>query len=101
MIVKLRCTHDLPSHSQRLRARGLLTQQEIAKQLGVHSNTIHAWRRAGLLATHKANDKNDWLYRAARHPATPDSSNAAAGGTPTENQPDQHQEVQYETNSFA
>jgi hypothetical protein len=62
MIVKLRCTHDLPSHSDRLRARGLLTQQEIAKQLDVHSNTIHAWRRAGLLRAHRANDKNDWLY---------------------------------------
>ena len=62
MIVKQRCTHDLPSHSDRLRARGLLTQQEIAKQLGVHSNTIHAWRRAGLLRAHRANDKNDWLY---------------------------------------
>jgi hypothetical protein len=62
MICKLRTTHNLPSHSERLRARGMLTQQEIADQLGVHSNTIHAWRRAGLLTAHKANDKNDWVY---------------------------------------
>jgi DNA invertase Pin-like site-specific DNA recombinase len=67
MIIKLRRTHDLPSHRQRLRARGMLTQQEIAQQLSVHSNTIHAWRRAGLLAAHKANDKNDYLYE----PPTP------------------------------
>jgi DNA invertase Pin-like site-specific DNA recombinase/DNA-binding transcriptional regulator YiaG len=63
IIVKLRRTHDLPSHRERLRARGLLTQQEIAERLGVHSNTIHAWRRAGLLQAHKANDKNDYLYK--------------------------------------
>ncbi len=68
MIVKLRTTDNLPSHSERLRARGMLTQQEIADQLGVHSNTIHAWRRAGLLNAHKANDKNDWLYK----PPVPD-----------------------------
>jgi hypothetical protein len=63
MIIKLRRTHDLTSHSDRLRARGMLTQQAIAKRLGVHSNTIHAWRRAGLLRAHKANDKNDYLYQ--------------------------------------
>ena len=67
IIIKLRNTHDLPSHSERLRARGMLTQQEIAQQLGVHPNTIHAWRRAGLLHAHKANDKNDYLYE----PPTP------------------------------
>jgi hypothetical protein len=62
IIVKLRRTHELPSHRDRLRARGLLTQQEIAERLGVHSNTVHDWRRAGLLQAHKANDKNDYLY---------------------------------------
>ncbi|MBV9536952.1 MAG: recombinase family protein [Solirubrobacterales bacterium] len=67
MIIKLRRTHDLPSHSERLRARGLLTQYQIAQQLGAHPNTIHAWRRAGLLHAHKANDKNDYLYE----PPTP------------------------------
>lgn len=67
IIIKLRRTHGLPSHSERLRARGLLTQHEIARQLAVHPKTIHAWRRAGLLAAHKTNDKNDYLYE----PPTP------------------------------
>jgi DNA invertase Pin-like site-specific DNA recombinase len=62
IIIGTRRRNHLPSHHERLRARGMLTQQQIAEQLGVHSNTIHAWRRAGLLRAHKANDKNDHLY---------------------------------------
>ena len=67
IVINIRRHNNLPSHSERLRARGLLTQQEIAQRLGVHPNTIHAWRRAGLLHAHKANDKNDYLYE----PPTP------------------------------
>ena len=67
IIIKLRTTHNLPSHHERLLARGMLSQQEIAQRLGVHPNTIHAWRRAGFLTAHPANDKNDYLYE----PPTP------------------------------
>ncbi len=67
MIVKLRHTNHLPSHRERLLARGMLTQDQIAKRLGVSPKTIHAWRRAGLLNAHRANDKHDWLYQ----PPTP------------------------------
>ncbi|MGP0038114.1 MAG: recombinase family protein, partial [Solirubrobacteraceae bacterium] len=70
IIVDLRRAHQLPSHHHRLRARGMLTQQEIAQQLAVHPKTIHTWRRAGLLRAHKANDKNDYLYE----PPTPGDS---------------------------
>lgn len=99
MIIKLRRTHELPSHSERLRARGLLTQPEI-EQLGVHSNTIHAWRRAGLLRAHKAIVKNDYLYE-PQHPATHDSDPNRDDGSPTENQPHQPKELQCETNSVS
>ncbi len=67
MIVKLRHSNGLPSHRQRLLARGMLTQDQIAERLSVSPKTIHAWRRAGLLNAHRANDKNDWLYE----PPTP------------------------------
>ena len=53
---------SLPSHADRLRARGLLTLNEIADRLGVHTKTIKDWRDAGLLESHKANDKNERLY---------------------------------------
>jgi len=62
IVLELRRSHHLPSHAGPLRARGLLTLPEIAGQLGVHPSTIKAWRRAGLLTAHKANDKNIPLF---------------------------------------
>ena len=61
-MLELRRSHGFPSHSERLRARGLLTLREFAERLGVHPTTINAWRRAGLIDSHKANDKNIRLF---------------------------------------
>ena len=62
IVLELRRSHHLPSHADRLRARGLLTLPETASRLGVHISTIKAWRRAGLLTAHQANDKNIPLF---------------------------------------
>jgi hypothetical protein len=62
IVVDVRRDYKLPSHRDRLRARGLLTINEIAQQLGVGTSTIKAWRAAGLLTGHRANDKNERLY---------------------------------------
>jgi DNA-binding transcriptional regulator YiaG len=62
IVLQIRNAHQLPSHQQRLRARGLLTIQETAQRLGVHVSTIKAWHRAGLLTSHKANDRNERLF---------------------------------------
>lgn len=62
IVLGLRRTHGFPSHHDRLRARGLLTLDETAERLGVHPTTINAWRRAGLIQSHKANDKNIRLF---------------------------------------
>ena len=62
IVLELRRSHHLPSHADRLRARGLLTLAETAGRLGVHVSTIKAWRRAGLLTAHQANDKNIPLF---------------------------------------
>jgi len=40
----------------------MLTQAEIADQLGVHRTTVHDWRRSGLLKAHASNDKPEYLY---------------------------------------
>ncbi len=62
IVLELRRNRHLPSHADRLRARGLLTMTETAARLGVHISTIKAWRRAGLLTARKANDKNIPLF---------------------------------------
>jgi hypothetical protein len=67
IVLHLRRDHSLPSHAERLRARGLLTLDEIAARLAVSPGTIKAWHRAGLLQSEKANDKNERLYQ----PPTP------------------------------
>ncbi len=67
IVLHLRRAHNLQSHAERLRARGLLTLREIADHLGVHATTIKTWQRAGLLKSEKANDKYERLYQ----PPTP------------------------------
>ena len=67
IVVHIRQKYQLPSHAKRLRARGMLTVTEIAGHLGVHPATVKNWGRAGLLVSHKANDKNERLYE----PPTP------------------------------
>jgi hypothetical protein len=67
IVLHLRRAHGLPSHADRLRAQGLLSLTETAALLGVHTSTIKAWQRAGLLTSDKDNDKNERLYQ----PPTP------------------------------
>jgi hypothetical protein len=45
-----------------LRARGLLSVDEIASALGVCRATIQLWRRTGLLAAHRCDDKGQYLF---------------------------------------
>jgi DNA-binding transcriptional MerR regulator len=42
----------------------MLTLAEVSQRLGVHHHTIKRWQHAGLLTSHKANDKNERLYEA-------------------------------------
>src|SRR4029079_11099219 len=63
IVLEARRSNNLPSHADRLRANGLLTNTEIAARLGVHPSTIKSWTKAGILNSHKANDKNERLYQ--------------------------------------
>ena len=67
IVLEARRSNNLPSHADRLRAKGLLTKTEIATRLGVHDSTVKAWTRAGILDSHKANDKNERLYEPPTH----------------------------------
>jgi DNA invertase Pin-like site-specific DNA recombinase len=62
MITRIRLSHELPSHHDRLRARGMLTLDEIAERLDVMPTTVKTWRRAGLLVAHRYNDKGGYLF---------------------------------------
>jgi hypothetical protein len=62
IVVHVRRKYHLPSHAERLRAQGLLTTTELAQRLRVHPSTIKNWSRAGILNSHKANDKNERFY---------------------------------------
>jgi transcriptional regulator with XRE-family HTH domain len=62
MINRLRRDYRLKSRFQRLREAGLLTQKEIAKQLGISKSTVHDWRRSGLIKAIAYNDKSEYLF---------------------------------------
>ncbi len=64
-IVKhLRHGHHLRSRCERLRARGMLTRDEIARRLKVSAATVKVWGQHGLLPRSVCNDKGEWLYEA-------------------------------------
>lgn len=48
--------YRLKPRYNRLRERGMLTRQELADRLGVHSNTIRFWAKHGLVKAHAYND---------------------------------------------
>lgn len=62
MVRRVRIHYHLTSRYERLRERGLLTQDEVAPALGVCTATVKHWRRAGLLKAHADNDKPEYLY---------------------------------------
>ena len=62
MVAKLRRAYGLGDHYQRLRQRGMLTAEEIARQLQISVATLQVWRRAGRLKAHCTTAKGDYLY---------------------------------------
>jgi len=62
MVARIRSNYDLEARYSRLRARGMLTLAEIAKRLGISAATAKTWRRAGLLRSHRYNDRGETLF---------------------------------------
>ncbi len=59
-----RYSHErgLRSHHQRLRDHGLLTLDEIARQLTAHTQSIKRWHKLGLITGQQADDRGIFLY---------------------------------------
>ena len=62
MVRRIRESHGLKNRYDRLRAAGMLTIDEIARELGVSTQTVKTWRCAALLPAHRYNDKNQFLF---------------------------------------
>jgi hypothetical protein len=62
MVWKIRRKYGLKDRYDRLREAGMLTQEQIAARLGVHTATVRRWQEHGLLRAHAYNDKNQCLY---------------------------------------
>ncbi len=85
--VRLRAHCDryrLRSHYQRLRETGLLTLDEIARELGAHPSSIKRWYRLGLITGRLADDRGTCLYhpgQARPTPARAEDAGKALGNT--------------------
>jgi len=62
MIGRVRSKYGLKSRFERLRAKGMLTREEMARRLGISTKQVTAWRAAGLLRGHLCNEKDEYLY---------------------------------------
>ena len=62
IVHNIRRQYKLKNRFERLRARGMLTIEEMADRLNVHHMTVKAWNRHGLLIAYPYSAKNECLY---------------------------------------
>jgi DNA invertase Pin-like site-specific DNA recombinase len=76
----IRRAHGLATREQRLRARGLLTLEEIAARLGLHKETVKRQRREGRLQlrSYRVDDNNRFMYEDPHAQQTQDPPKSAA-----------------------
>jgi hypothetical protein len=53
--------YGLESHFERLRAKGMLTLDEMAQRLDISTQQLKTWRAVGLVRAHLCNHKNEYL----------------------------------------
>lgn len=61
-VILVRHAYGLESRFERLRGRGMLTGEEIARQLGVSTTTVHQLGRQGVLTRHLYGNNHRCLY---------------------------------------
>ena len=62
IVKRMRHSYGLKSYYDRLRERGMLTPEELARRLGVSRCTVVTWRRWGLLKAQRCTDNGRYLY---------------------------------------
>jgi hypothetical protein len=62
MIGRIAIKYRLKTRFERLRAKGMLTREEMAQRLGINTKQVAAWRAVGLLRGHSCNEKDQYLY---------------------------------------
>lgn len=62
IVQTIRRHYNLPSRYQRLRDKGLKTQDEMAKLLQVKKITIQNWRKQGILQAQRTSYRHDYLF---------------------------------------
>ncbi len=62
MVIRLAKDYHLPTRDARLRARGLLTPQEIGELIHTKPHLVDYWREQGLLKGARRNQKNEYYY---------------------------------------
>jgi DNA-binding transcriptional regulator YiaG len=62
LVARIREQYNLKSHVKRLREAGMLTESEVAEELGICRGTVKIWRRHGLLRARRYNERNEYLY---------------------------------------
>ena len=99
IVSRIRRERGLKSRHDRLRERGLLTAEEMAKQLGVTRVTVRIWAAHGLLVGHVCNDRMERLYEPAGEnlPRKMQGQKLVERQSLTQVTPDSNNEVQYAT----
>jgi len=62
IVGNIRRRYNLRSRYDRLRDRGMKTEEDMGELLDVSRSTIKRWRRYGLLRAHRYNEKHQYLY---------------------------------------
>ena len=99
IVLELRRSHHLPSHADRLRARGQLTLAETAGRPACTSPPSRPGAAPGC-SPHARPTTRTCPCSTRPTPPTPGWPNARAASSPAEFTPQQHQEVQYEAHVF-
>lgn len=61
-VARIRQSYKIKKRVDRLKEKGMLTQEEMAKRLAVGTWKIREWRNLGVLKAYAYNDRNECLY---------------------------------------